>query len=311
MSRHHYAVFGLHLASDFVLEVLAPAAASPNQDVLQVRRTRGLRPATPFPVDPYFDIQPGRQFMNWNAVGAFCIEDDRTVLIDPVEGVSDHLVSQAFLGLVMSLVLERRGILCLHASAVSIDGKAAIFLGDKGAGKSTTCATLLARGHVPVTDDLVAVDGAPGAVPLVRPGFDSMKLWPDTVEALALGEDAGDRLIHPSVTKVQKRMRTPMAPAPVPMGGLFVLRRDAGIAAPAVRRLPPHEALQMVLRYTFMARYGETRLGREHLAGHMKRCGAVVAGVPVYDLMVPADLTRLGDLAKTIEGCFDPLGETR
>jgi len=207
----------------------------------------------------------------------------------------------------MSLVLERRGLLCLHASAVSVAGRAAIFLGDKGAGKSTTCATLLARGHVPITDDLVAVASGQGGTQaqMIQPGFDSMKLWPDAVEALALKPEAEDRMIHPSVKKVQKRMQVPPVVAPVPLGALFVLRREAGLDAPLAERLPPHEALQMVLRYTFMARYGETRLGRAHLADHMRRCSAVVAGAPVYRLSTPADLARLPDLAETIEARFE------
>jgi hypothetical protein len=271
--------------------------------VVRVLRAEGLRPETPFAFDPHFDIQPGRQFMHWNAVGSFLIEDDDTVRIEPQDGVSDHLVSQAFLGLVMSLVLERRGILCLHASAVSVNGRAAVFLGDKGAGKSTTSATMLSRGHVPVTDDLVAVDTT-GEAPIIWPGFASMKLWPDTVDALALESSEEDRLIHPTVSKVQKRMPTPVARQAVAMGRLFVLRRDASVIEPEVVPLPPHEALQMVLRFTFMARYGETRLGREHLAQHLKRCGAVVAHAPVCTLMIPADLDRLGDLAHTIEALF-------
>ncbi|WP_187428525.1 hypothetical protein ROLI_044530 [Roseobacter fucihabitans] len=310
MTQHYYSVFGLTLASEFMFDVLDPIPPVAHANTLKVKRRAGIHPDAPPAFDPYFDIQPERQFLHWKAVGTFIIEDPNTVLVEPQEGVSDHLLSQAFLGLVISLVLERRGILCLHASAVSVNNRAALFLGDKGAGKSTTNAALLARGHVPITDDLVAVDRTLTEVPapVVWPGFSSMKLWPDTVEALALKADEGDRLIHPSVQKVQKRMPTPLATHPVPMGGLFVLRRSADVISPSVIPRPAHEALQMVMRYTFMARYGETRLGREHLGLHLKRCGAVVANAPVYDLMVPADLSQLNALCEVIERIFDPAG---
>ncbi|MDW3223637.1 MAG: hypothetical protein R8G34_12270 [Paracoccaceae bacterium] len=306
MTLHYYSVFGLTLASDFEFEVLDPIVPNPDSDLLRVVRTQGIRPTTPPAIDPYFDIQPDRQFFHWKAVGTFIIEDPSTVLIEPQDDVSNHLVSQAFLGLVISLVLERRGVLCLHASAVSVNNRAALFLGDKGAGKSTTNAALLARGHVPITDDLVAVDGTLQKVPapVIWPGFSSMKLWPDSVEALSLDADESDRLIHPSVTKVQKRMPTPLAEEPVPLGALFVLRRSEDVMAPSVVPRPAHEALQMVMRYTFMARYGETRLGRDHLGRHLKRCGAVVANAPVYDLMIPADLSQLDAVAQKIEQVF-------
>lgn len=308
MTHHYYAVFGLTLASDFVCDVLEPVAPVAKGDVLRVMRTTGLRPAKQLEFDPYFEIQPDRQYMHWNAVGTFCIEDSGTVLIEPKDGVSDHLVSQALLGLVMSLVLERRGVLCLHASAVSVQGHAALFLGDKGAGKSTTSAALVARGHVPVTDDLVAVGQSlsEDETLTVQPGFSSMKLWPDAIEALGLQKEASDRLIHPSLPKVQKRMMVPVAEAAVPLGSLFVLRRLEEVTEPHAVRLPPHKALETVLRYTFMARYGETRLGQAHLISHLKRCGAVVSQVPVFELMVPADLSRLDDVTETIERYVDP-----
>ena len=305
--RRLYSVFGLILESDFVFDMLdpvpCPEAHRGRPADLRATRATGIIRDTPAPEDPYFDITPETQYLHWSFVGAFRIDHPGEVLIEPHEGVSDHQVSQAFLGLVISLVLERKGLLCLHASAVSVANRAAIFLGDKGAGKSTTNGALLARGHTPLTDDLVATDysGGEAQPPLVRPGFSAMKLWPDSLAALDLPEQDGDRLVHPSVTKMQKRMPAPLAHAPVPMGALFVLRRKQDVTAAHVERLPPHLALQMVLRFTFMARYGETRLGRDHLAAHMRRCGTIVAQVPVYFLWIPRDLARLNELARTIE----------
>ncbi len=297
-----YSVYGLTLASDFEFDMLEAAPDAGQAVDLRVIRTTGiLRHESP-PADRVVDLTPETQYMYWSVVGAFRITCPDLVEVEPYEGVSDYLVSQPFLGLVSALVLERQGLLCLHASAVSVAGRAAIFLGDKGAGKSTTNGALLARGHLALTDDLVAVETAPeGSVPKVRPGFSTIKLWPDSVAALQLAADDKDRLVHPSVTKLQKPMPAPVAPAPVPMGGLFVLRRSAEVATPETRRLPPHEALQMVMRYSFLARYGETRLGPAHLAAHLRRCGAVVAQVPVHELRIPADLARLPDLSEAIE----------
>ncbi len=303
----HYSVFGLTLASDFELDVLDGVTANDHPIDLQVVRTTGIIRTDPPTCDPFFDITPNLQYLHWSFVGAFCITRPDLVEIEPHAGVSDFQVSQAFLGLVISLVLERREILCLHASGVSVGGAAAIFLGDKGAGKSTTSGALLARGHLALTDDLVAVESrGQGNIPLVRPGFSAMKLWPDALVALALEAHEGDRLVHPDVTKLQKRITAPMAPHPVHMGALFVLARRADVTAPETERLPPYRAFQMVMRYTFMARYGETRLGPSHLAAHLGRCGNIVTHVPVYELRIPADLARLGDLAKIIEKVMMP-----
>jgi hypothetical protein len=297
-----YKTFGLIIRSDFELEVLEPCAAGEGEIDLHVVRTRGIirDPAPAF--DPYFDIQPGVQYMHWRAIGAYLLERDDTVLVETHAGISDHQVAQALLGLVMSIVLERRNLLCLHASAVNVNGRAALFMGDKGAGKSTTSGSMLARGHLPITDDLVAVENTttPDLIPAIRPGFSCMKLWPDSIEALALEARDSDRLIHPKITKVQKQMPVAIPDENVPIGAAFVLRRDPEVTQTHAVRLPAHEALQMVLRYTFMARYGESKLGRDHLIAHMKRCAGVVAKTPVFDLHIRADLTDLDALSAEI-----------
>lgn len=297
-----YKTFGLIIRSDFTLDVLESCDAREDEIDLHVIRTYGIiRDPNP-PVDPLFDIQPNVQYMHWRAIGAYLLERDDTVLIETHEGITDHQVSQALLGLVMSIVLERRQLLCLHASAVNVDGHAALFLGDKGAGKSTTSGAMLARGHLPITDDLVAIENALDSAqhPVIRPGFSCMKLWPDSIEALALEAQESDRLIHPQITKVQKRMSAAIPDQNVPIGAALVLRRDPNVTETHAVRLPAHEALQMILRYTFMARYGESKLGRDHLVQHMKRCAGVVAKIPVFDLHIRADLTDLDALSAEI-----------
>lgn len=297
-----YGVFGLVLRSEFAFDALEQTEAADAQIDVTVRRATGLIRAGSPPVDPFFDISPEGQYLYWSALGAFVIQDEATVLVEPHPGVSDHLVSQAFLGIVISLVLELRQVLCLHASAVNVDGRAVVFLGDKGAGKSTTSGALLARGHLPITDDLVAVEPAsgPDGGLMIRPGFSRMKLWPDSIAALGLDASDKDRLIHPQTSKIQKEMPIPIPPHPVPIGAAFVLKRSADVRAVEAVRLPAHTGLQMILRYTFMARYGETRLGPAHLIQHMQRCSAMVAQVPIYDLMICEDLSKLEPLTAEI-----------
>lgn len=307
-----YTAFGLTIRSDFALEVLDELIPPPAQVDLELIRTPGLIRDQHPPVDPFFDITPDHQYLHWMAIGSFVIDSPARVRVSPHDDVSDHLVSQAFLGLVMSLVLEQRQILCLHAGAVNVAGRAAVLLGDKGAGKSTTSAAMLQQGHLPVTDDLVAVDFDMGAddAPLIRPGFSSMKLWPDSIAALKLDSHSTDRRIHPQTTKLQKRMPVPIPRQNVPFGAAFVLRRSAQAQTHQAHRLPPHEALQMILRYTFMARYGETRLGRAHLVAHMRRCSALVARVPVFELHIRDDLEGLADLADVIAAQTQPGSNT-
>src|SRR5690606_16473868 len=79
-------------------------------------------------------------------------------------------------GPVMACLLHRQGLLVLHGSAVVIDGEAHAFLGDKGSGKSTTAAALIAAGLPLVADDVVALDRLEDGRLAVRAAFPAMKL---------------------------------------------------------------------------------------------------------------------------------------
>ena len=129
---------------------------------------------------------------------------------------SDHepFARQCVVGPGLGVVLHRRGRLVLHGSAVEVGGRAVVLLGQKGAGKSTTAAALLARGHRLLTDDLVAVDFDGGGWPQCAPGPVQMKLWPESAEALGLGTE-----IRPFVEGLEKGVwfGAQVAPDPAPV----------------------------------------------------------------------------------------------
>jgi len=294
-----YRVFGLTLRSEIEIEYLDEITTD-DVDV-EVKRVVGIV-RDQHEYDPEFDIKPDEQYFHWQAIGAYKIVDDNTILVQPHYGIADLLASHALMGLVMSVMLERRGLLCLHASGVNVNGTAAVFLGDKGAGKSTTTGAMLAQGHVPISDDLIALDFSltPCHPPMIHPGFSSTKLYPDSIAALGLRDDPSDRKIHHTTIKKQKQMSVPVEAEPVALGALFVLQRSQETSEVYFQRQPPQSALQAVMRYAFKARYGETKMGRESLVRHMKMCSAVVAKTPVYNLFLPQDLDRLAEIPPTI-----------
>ena len=122
-------------------------------------------------------------------VGAFLVRGGKEIIVDAISGVEESLIRLPLLGMVLAAVLQQRGLLVLHASAVAFNGDAVAFLGGSGWGKSTLAATLYARGHPLVADDLVAVDVGGRENPIVLPGFPQLKLLPEAAAA-SLGDDA-------------------------------------------------------------------------------------------------------------------------
>jgi len=87
------------------------------------------------------------------------------------------------LGPVLGVLLRYRGVVCLHGSAVARDGRAAVFVGPPGAGKSTTAAALAQRGYTLLADDIAALGERDGAF-YVHPGYPGLSLWPKSLELL-------------------------------------------------------------------------------------------------------------------------------
>jgi len=97
------------------------------------------------------------------------------------------------LGPVVGFLLRLRGVTCLHASAIAIDGAAIALAGPGGAGKSTAAAQFASMGYPILSDDIVTLQEA-GTSYLVQPAAARLRLWPPSVEHLYGRPDALPRL---------------------------------------------------------------------------------------------------------------------
>ncbi len=244
----------------------------------------------------HFEFRPGRQLLHWRDVGTFLILD-REIHVDVAPDIPEDLVRLPLLGPVMALYLHRIGKLVLHASAVGSDTRSVVFLGDKGAGKSTTAAALVARGHSLLTDDVLAIDFPP-AGPSIAPGFPEIKLDPGLPAGVFGGIDIGSSSAIPGTSKRRLRLNL-FSHRSVPPGLFCVLRRGR---AAALQMLPPQEALAELIRFSYVWRFGREALDERALAIHLKQCAELVRTSRVCRLEVPHDFDRLGEALDLIEG---------
>ena len=84
---------------------------------------------------------------------------------------------------VLAFVLRLRGSVPLHASAVAIDGRALLFVGDSWAGKSSTAAAFAILGYPMLADDVVRIDATDGGL-VAYPSHSRLNVWRDSATAL-------------------------------------------------------------------------------------------------------------------------------
>ena len=280
---HAYQAFGLTVGCDFELPELTPSPCGP----LDVRVVRGDLPRPiPTPAEGIvFDFSQDQMYFGWPAYSHFLLLPDNTILYEAAPG-AEHALSFPLLGPVFSAVVHRAGRLLLHSSAVGRNERAVFFLGDKGAGKSTTAAALVGAGFDLVTDDILALETDAASGPVAIPGFPQLKLAP---EAEPLLHDA-PRIDLSSLNKDRVRLLQAFSPAPRKVAAGYVLVRAA---EPGLRRLEPVAALGAVMRFSYITRFGRRLLGGDGLARHLQQCASLVNSIPVYELAVPDDLDRL------------------
>ncbi len=241
---------------------------------------------------PWLTVWRGQGFRFVYAEGAeFLIAADGTA----VEGrwrapltVSD--AASYLLGPVLAFVLRLRGVVPLHAAGVVVRGRARLFAGAAGAGKSSTVTALGALGYDMLSDDLVPLQvGANGIV--AAPGFPRLSIWDDSASAL-LGtltpelKPWSDSYGKRCVDAYEQGLR--FHDAAVEVGTIYVLqsRTSAGLGS---QRLSSREALLALAANT----YGSYLLDQRMRETEFDVLTQVARAIHVRALRFDDDLSRL------------------
>ncbi len=180
--------------------------------------------------------------------------------------VAPALVEEALLGPPITLALALRGVWCLHASAVLRQGRAILFLGASGQGKSTLAAHCRAApdaGYRRIGDDILPCTLVAGR-PRARPHFPQLKLALADRYPLAADEN-------------------------IPLDGLIVLAPTQELRAVVLEPMPLAAALKALAEQTVAV----TLFDRSLRQAHLRFMAALVGQVSVQRLHYPHDYARL------------------
>ena len=304
---YRYVTFGLGIHSALALPELKPWDADRDAAPDVLVRFGDVEMDVPETLERQPFVQeaaPRLATLYWDFVGRVRVEDGRLITVDPLPGVEADVLALAVQGVAMGVLLHQRGLLTLHASAVSIQEEIVAFIGWKGAGKSTTAAALHAHGHPLVTDDVLAIavpDGSPDRPAPIEAfaGITTLKLWPDAVAA-SFGDDPEDLPeIHRDSVKRFRRAEPHGSDGSLPLRCIYVLDYDPGDGADiSIRTLPQSEAFVEVVRHSYAQRFLENKIVDPM---HFKRCTQLVRQVPVRALKRKASLQRLDEIVRCIE----------
>jgi predicted kinase len=234
--------------------------------------------------------------LTYDPVGSFLVEAGTRVTFDPTtnEVVERVITRRLFENQMMGLVLHQRGHLVLHASAVAVDGKAIVFLGQRGAGKSTMAAAFHQAGYEVFEDDTLGVRFEDG-VPTVVPGVPRLRLRPQTAETLGIDSVTGSTFgsdsekVHVSLSDV---------PDPAPLAQCYRLKRGEPFA---FEELSLSDKFFNLLSRTFVR--GLLR-DTDAAGDHFEQCADVITAAPFQTLRYPE---TIADLPSVVESLVEDL----
>ncbi|HXE62144.1 MAG TPA: hypothetical protein VN519_01310 [Bryobacteraceae bacterium] len=227
-------------------------------------------------------------------IGAFHIRDGREIIADLLPHADVGTVRTLLAGRLIGYLLRQRGYLALHASAIAIDGKAALFLGESGAGKSTTAAACYSRGHQVLADDVAAVCLADRGVEL-QPAWPGLRLLDDSRKAIGTQAQPADFLAD----KYLYRLSSAGKAGAVPVKRIYFLDYhsdgELSVQSSAVRGV---SAVALLNAHSLVRSWrADTRLRQVNL----DRAAAVAGAAPVRRLARSRTLHLLPRLVDFVE----------
>jgi hypothetical protein len=195
---------------------------------------------------------------------------------------------------VFPLVLWLRGIPCLHASVVAVEGLAVSFMGPTGAGKSSLAAAFGRLGYPVLTDDAAAIHDA-GDLFLVQPSFPSISMWPNTAQLLVGSTDL------PPLWRTADKHSLGLAldsggaafrfeTSPRPLGAVYWLgARQPEAHETRIEPIEPARGLIMLLSNLATRSY----ISKDHRIRSFELLSRMAASVPLREAYCPDDIADL------------------
>jgi hypothetical protein len=305
---HRYSIYGLDVASEEPLMSLEAKRWADTDAAIAISFVlpdyfRTIAPNTgPRPDDwiVHAVLPDRRVYLKADGIFEAVISaDGRSVACAALGQVDRRSFEANLMNFVLSTALTLQGEEPLHSTVVDLGGRAVGLLGPSGAGKSTLAAYLIGAGADLVTDDMLRVEFADGAL-LAHPGPYRLKLLDEPGRRL-LPEAFADGHFNTLTGKMMMRPRISrkMPFAAVPLAGLFFLgslpewpQSDAVSSV----RLTGLELAKVIISSSMEDRYDDAR----RLARQLAFAERLARSLPIYALRYPRSFDVMEQVAAEI-----------
>ena len=237
-------------------------------------------------------------YAHFKGISRYLSKGGREIIIEKYPEADDDHVRLFLLGVVLGITLHIRGFLPLHACAIAHEGKAILFMGESGTGKSTLAEAFRRKGYQLLSDDVCCT----------RIGDKSASMFP-SISGINLSLDT---------------MKFFQFPESEYMKGLYLKRKyiylseesfcDKEIELGKAYRIKTHESKEIIitklnkfdkavlLREQTYRKLAMQKLGR--VKHHLDQCSRLSSMMDISVIERPDDISRLEDVVNALEQDF-------
>ena len=148
-----------------------------------------------------YDITPTSYRITIKEVASYFVQGGKSIIIKACENADQDSIRLFCLSNAFAAALHQRKTIPIHCAALIDKGQLVLVLGDSGAGKSTTMASLVQQGLKPFSDDVCVPlhDPETGKISLFS-SYPMMKFWKETLYLVGLNSMV-NRKISPDMEK--------------------------------------------------------------------------------------------------------------
>lgn len=182
--KYSYSIAGLIVHSDFPLPALPSEESSCNISVVEGTVPLSLSEHINFDTwrNTRWQTTKDNLLLQGESTPGMIAQRDK-IIIDTRTNFLDSMAYSLLIGPFFCALMYYNGLLPVHGSAVNVDGKGVVFLGNSGSGKSTTAAFCRLFGYGIMCDDLCALNRQENGF-FVNPVFPFVKLCDESASTL-------------------------------------------------------------------------------------------------------------------------------
>lgn len=231
----------------------------------------------------------------WHGVGCYEINQGTRITVRQCEGSHPDELIQPFYSFLPAALLSQRDYMVLHGSAIDIMGQGIIVTGAKGRGKSTLTATLLARGHRLITDDITAINITTDTIELL-PGIPNLKIWSDAARATGINFSNLTK-INPFIDKYNYALPHHYSNKRVPLTTIIFLTHGEETN---IEEIPLNKRILWLIANSYFSRYTHA-LSKSDNKRIFKQSVQLAQRLRILILAYPRNLQLLPNIATIIE----------